>query len=126
MFDAGSQDRGDRARPPSSESTAGCIVLRADFAPEPAIVEGLLAKTSNDAAPPFVMRLVRPRCVVGLERASFVTEVYVASTAADLRPLVGARLTITGDAIGGTNDLGGPAVILLAKDFARLELSNAP
>jgi hypothetical protein len=98
----------------------GCIVVQGDFAPQPTTVDGVLAKTTGRAAAPFVLRLIRPRCIVGLERSSVLTEVYVASTAADLRPLVDARLRITGDAIAGTNDLGGPAVILLAKDFERL------
>ena len=112
--------------PTRTGASAGCVVVQGDFAPQPTSIEGVLVKSTNPGAAPFVLRLARPRCVVGLERGSLLTEVYVASTAADLRPLVGARLKITGDAIAGSNDLGGPAVIVLARDVERLLPADEP
>lgn len=112
------------AAPPSSRTPidgAACIVLRGELAEQTTSVEGVLTKAHGDTdVSPFVLRLARPRCIVGLEHARFVTEVYVASTGADLRPLVDASLRITGDAIAGKTDLGGPAVLILAKDFERI------
>jgi hypothetical protein len=111
------------ARPPLDR--ADCIVVRGELAPQPTSVEGVLTKAPGDAiAAPFVLHLTRPRCVIGLEHASFVTDVYVASTGADLRPLLNARLRVTGDAIAGESDVGGPAIVLLAKDFERARPSD--
>src|SRR5262245_39070217 len=61
-----------------------CIILEAEAAGRPTEVEGVLfaTKGANGKAPvaPLVLHLARPRCVVGLEHASVVTEVYIAST----------------------------------------------
>jgi hypothetical protein len=115
------------SQPDGTLAKGDCIVVQADFATHPASIEGVLGKSDDaKATAPFVLRLTRPRCVVGLPRASFVTEVFVASTNADLRPLVGARLRLTGDAIGGTTDLGAPAIILLAKDIERATVPSEP
>ena len=66
------------------------------------------------------LRLDRPRCVVGLPRAGFLTEVAIATAGPDLRPLIDARVRIRGDVIAGENDMGGPALVVLAKDIDRV------
>jgi hypothetical protein len=109
---------------PSRSPTPGCIVVQGEFGGQPTTVDGELsiAPKSADgkvAVAPLLLRLTQPRCLVGVPRMNFITEIYVASANADLRPLVGQRIQITGDAVGGTNDLGGPAVVILAKDVAR-------
>ena len=103
-----------------------CLVVDGEHASVPATVEGVLlaAKAPGDA--PMMLRLSRPRCVVGLPRASYLTEVAVSTAGPDLRPLLGARVRIRGDALGGENDLGGPALIVLAKDVERLEPTGDP
>jgi hypothetical protein len=63
---------------------------------------------------------MQPRCVVGFPRAHFVSEIWIASTGPDLRPLVDTRIRITGDAIRGEGDLGEAAIVLLARDVERL------
>jgi hypothetical protein len=108
----------------SSSSSApprrDCIIVQ-DENPVPVRVVGVLVKAaaasgaSTDA--PFLLRLSEPRCVIGLPRASFVREVYVATAGPDLRPLVDRKLLIEGNAIGGLSDMGGPAVIVLAKNI---------
>src|SRR5262249_18697408 len=110
------------ARTSANVASAPCVVVRGDLGGQPASVEGVLTKASSTngaASAPFVLQLTRPRCVVGLPHTSFLTEVYVASTGMDLRPLVDMRIRVTGDVIGGANDLGGPAVVILAKDIER-------
>jgi hypothetical protein len=114
-------DRTPAASP--TPNAAACLVVQADSAPAPASVEGTLSLAASIDGKPapglLVLRLVRPRCIVGLAHASYVTEVYVASTGTDLRPFLDQHIQITGDLLAGNNDLGGPAVVLLAKDFAR-------
>jgi len=66
------------------------------------------------------LRLDRPRCVVGLPRVGFLTDVAIATAGPDLRPLVDARVRIHGDAIAGENDMGGAAIVVLAKDIERV------
>lgn len=57
--------------------------------------------------------------MVGLAHAHLVTEVYIATSGPDLRPLVDQRLRITGATIGAMNDMGGSAIIILARDIER-------
>jgi hypothetical protein len=110
-------------------SVAPCIVVRPDDRAEPATVEGVLTDAAESASGarspglsgPFSIHLSRPRCIVGLAHASYVTDVAVATPDADLRPFLYARVRVTGDAIGGTTDLGGPAVAILARDVTRLQ-----
>jgi len=90
-----------------------CIVVGAG----PTTVDGVLRAGAGGL---FTLKLARPRCVVGLPRASFVTEVAVATAAADLRPLVDAHVRLRGTILAGENDLGGPAVVLLARDVERI------
>jgi hypothetical protein len=101
--------------PPSRRE---CILVQ-DENPVPVRVVGVLKKASspNGTDAPFVLHLKEARCVIGLPRASFVREVYVATTGPDLRPLVDRPISITGNAIGGLSDMGGPAVIVLARDI---------
>jgi hypothetical protein len=91
-------------------TTTPCIVVGA-----PVSVEGVL----RGAGGLLALRLARPRCVVGLPRAGFITEVAIASAGPDLRPLVDARVKISGDVIAGENDMGGPALVVLAKEVER-------
>jgi hypothetical protein len=113
------------------EAGPDCIVVDG---PEPVSVEGVLTEGSSDAPPVtggragalVVLRLARARCVDGLPRAGFVREVLVASTGMDLRPLVGRAVRLTGTTLAGTNDVGGPAVILLARDAERLPTADGP
>jgi hypothetical protein len=95
-------------------STGACLVVAPDGSGSPATVEGALVTARS-------LRLSAPRCVVGLERGSIVTEVAVATAGPDLRPLIGARVRITGTVLGGENDLGGSALVILATDVARLD-----
>jgi hypothetical protein len=99
--------------------------VQGDFAGQPSTVEGVLkavSTTSDGKRAPagFVLRLAHPRCVVGVAHASFLVEVYIATTGTDLRPFLDARVRITGDVIGGTTDVGGAAVVILAKDVERV------
>lgn len=114
----GSSHEHDGAAADASTS-GGCIVVQGEANSTTAVVEGLLLATRSSL--PLVLRLSAPRCVVGLARGSVVTEVAVATAGPDLRPLVGARLRIAGDALAGDNDMGGAAVIIVARDVARLE-----
>ena len=68
----------------------------------------------------FSLRLRRPRCVVGLPRSSFLTEVAVATAGPDLRPLIDAPVRLRGEAIAGENDMGGPAAVVVVKEVERL------
>ncbi len=68
----------------------------------------------------FTLRLGRPRCVVGLPRSSFLSEVAVATAGPDLRPLLDAHVRLRGDVIAGENDMGGSAVVVLVKEVERL------
>lgn len=70
------------------------------------------------------LRLDRARCVVGLPRAGYLTEVAIATAGPDLRPLIESRVRIHGDVIAGENDMGGPALIVLAKDIERMVHEN--
>lgn len=111
--------------PPSSSPPRDCLVVQPDFGGHPSSVEGTLQIAEGDgakhgAAPSLVLRLARPRCIVGLEHASYIAEVFVASAGGDLRPLVGARVRITGDLLAGASDMGGAAVVILANDVERL------
>ena len=103
---------------PAPTSPGTCLFIHAESA-TPAIVEGKLVFVRN-AMTPFTLHLTRPRCVVGLARALFVMDVQIASSGPDLRPLVGSTLRIEGDALAGENALGGPAVVVLARDFIRV------
>lgn len=119
-----------RSAPPAA-ARERCIVVQMEGETPAATVEGRLAQASGSAdglrgQPLMLLRLSRARCVVGLARASYLTEVYVASTGADLRPLLGQAVRISGSALGGVNDLGGPAVVILANDVERLALPDAP
>ena len=109
----------------TSSPSDGCLVLQGDFAGQPAVIEGTLSlakdRSRSGSGPALVLRLTRPRCTVGLPRVSIVTEVAVAATAADLRPFVDQRIRITGDLLGGEGDMGGAAVVILAKDVVRLD-----
>jgi hypothetical protein len=96
---------------------APCLVVSAEEA-LPVTVEGTLVATRGPT--PFALRLISPRCVVGLPRVSFLTEVQIAYTGADLRPLTDARLRIRGEALIGESDVGAPALIVLAADVERL------
>src|SRR5262245_30090352 len=73
-----------------------CIILETEAAGRPTELEGVLfaMKAANGKAPvaPLILRLTRPRCVVGLEHASVVTEVYIASTGIDVRPFLTQRI----------------------------------
>jgi hypothetical protein len=102
---------------------APCLVVSVEDA-RAVTVEGTLVAVHGPT--PFALRLVAPRCVVGLPRVSFLTEVQIAHTGADLRPLTDARLRIRGDAIVGESDVGAPAVIVLATDVERLEPVDDP
>jgi hypothetical protein len=103
---------------------APCLVVSVEDA-RAVTVEGTLVATPGPT--PFALRLVSPRCVVGLPRVSFLTEVQIAHTGADLRPLTDARLRIRGDAIVGESDVGAPAlIIVLAADIERLEPAEEP
>jgi hypothetical protein len=99
---------------------APCLVVSAEEA-RAVMVEGTLVATRGTSGPtPFALRLLSPRCVAGLPRVSFLTEVQIAHTGTDLRPLVDARVRIRGDAIVGESDVGAPAIIVLAADIERL------
>ena len=110
---------------PSAGATAGtpCIVVQGEYGGTTVSVEGvLIAATSARGMPtPLALRLTGPRCVIGLPRGSILTEVAIATAGPDLRPFLDTRVRITGEAVGGEGDLGGPAVVILAKDVARLE-----
>ena len=95
----------------TSATAEGCVVVGAAVA-----VEGTLRASSGL----FSLRLRRPRCVVGLPRSSFLTEVAVATAGPDLRPLVDAPVRVRGEVIAGENDMGGAAVVVLVKDVERL------
>lgn len=122
---APTEPAGVSSSPAPAPPRRDCIVVQ-DENPVPVRVVGVLVKAAaspGGADAPFVLRLSEPRCVIGLPRASFVREVYVATAGPDLRPLVERRLRIEGNAIGGLSDMGGPAVIVLAKD---IENANEP
>ena len=110
--------------PPSLDAgapaPADCIVVDAATALEGTLLRATSELPGARPTPGLVLRLTRPRCVVGLERAGFVTEVSIATVATDLRPLEGARVRLRGTVLGGTNEAGGPAVVLLAEDVSRL------
>jgi hypothetical protein len=100
----------------TKEPPRNCLVVHEE-APENVEVEGTLVASQGGG---FVLRLARPRCVLGLRGASFVAEVHVASTGLDLRPLVGARIRASGDGIAGQSDLGGAAVVVIASHIERV------
>lgn len=103
---------------PAPTTSAPCIVVGATASAEGTLV----ARSGPDDAPALglALRLTRPRCIAGLPRAGFVTEVAVATAGPDLRPLIDARVRLEGDVIAGENDMGGPAVVLLVKGIERL------
>jgi hypothetical protein len=106
---------------PASPDEQACLIVAQDGGPE-ATAEGRLERAlafDGSSTQLLVLRLTRPRCVVGLPRSEFLTEVYVATTGTDLRPLLDHFVRVRGDAIAGTNDLGGPAVVILVKDVER-------
>ncbi len=100
---------------------ADCLTVAQDGAGPTGTVEGTVAAGKDGL---FMMRLKKPRCVVGLPGATFISEVALASTGFDLRPLVGARIRAHGEAIAGQTDLGGPAVVVLVKDVDRVPLDE--
>ncbi|OJY29569.1 MAG: hypothetical protein BGO98_47885 [Myxococcales bacterium 68-20] len=110
---------------PSAGMTSGtpCIVVQGEYGGTTVSVEGVLiaATSTRGMSTPLALRLTGPRCVIGLPRASVLTEVAIATAGPDLRPFLDTRVRITGEAVGGASDLGGPAVVILAKDVARLE-----
>jgi hypothetical protein len=112
----------------SSAEGEGCLVVHEDVSGQSAAVEGVVieAKTAGGkAAPaPLLIRLAHARCVVGLPHTRVAKEVWIASTGADLRPFVGARVRMTGDVIGGMTDNGEAAVVLLVRDVERLAASS--
>lgn len=108
---------------PSARAVSGprdCIVVGPETNTTAAL-EGVLG-TGERGLAPFTLRLLAPRCVVGLPHVAIVTSVFVASTGADLRPLAsgGAPLRITGEIVAGESDLGTPALVLLAGEIERL------
>ena len=100
-----------------------CIVVQGEYGGTTVSVEGVLlaATGARGTSAPLTLRLTGPRCVIGLPRAAVLTEVAIATAGPDLRPFLDTRVRITGEAVGGEGDLGGPAVVILAKDVARLE-----
>ena len=110
---AGASTRADTSDDSTSESTRAepCIVVGAEVA-----VEGNLRGSSGL----FSLRLRRPRCVVGLPRSSFLTEVALATAGPDLRPLIDAPVRLRGEVIAGENDMGGPAAVVVVKEVERL------
>lgn len=110
---------------PSAGRTAGapCIIVQGEYGGTAVSVEGVLVAATSARGPstPLALRLTGPRCVIGLPRASVLTEVAIATAGPDLRPFLDMRVRISGEAVGGESDLGGPAVVILAKDVARLE-----
>jgi hypothetical protein len=80
----------------------------------------------RDSAPALFLRLPSARCVVGFARASYVSEVWIATTGVDLRPFVDTRVRLTGEAIAGTSDMGEAAIVLLVRDVDRAPPREEP
>jgi hypothetical protein len=100
---------------PEDGPPSPCIVVRDEPSGIETNVEGLLSRT-EDA---FVLRLDRPRCVVGLKGSSVLVEVSLVSTGFDLRPMVGEKVRATGEAAPSTSALGGPAVVVITSRVER-------
>jgi hypothetical protein len=113
---------------PSAAGGEGCLVVREDVGGQSATIEGVVteakAESRKPGPAPLLIRLANARCVVGLPHTRVATEVWIASTGADLRPFVGARVRMTGDVIGGATDNGEAAVVLLVRDVERLGASS--
>ena len=105
----------------SPSRLASCLAVAEDGAGPTGSVEGTVASGKDGL---FTLRLLKPRCVVGLQGASFVAEVALVSTGFDLRPLVGARVRAHGEAIAGQTDMGGPAVVVMVKEVDRLPMDE--
>ena len=106
--------------PPTAARPRGpCIVVGED-APETS-VEGTVRASGGALA----LRLVEPRCVAGIEGASVVTEVGLASEGFDLRPLRDARVRVVGHAIGEATPEG-PMIVVIAASAERLAPSAVP
>ena len=105
-------------------TTAPCLAVGPDPAGVRATLEGRLA-ADEPGGRLLLLRLARPRCVLGLERTSYVRDVAVASTGTDLRPLVGHDVRVAGAIIAGSTDLGRPAMVLLVREIERLVPAHA-